>query len=71
MLGPGQLLWGHSPPFPVRSNPQLRVHLVLGDDFALHDVTVEEVVVHRVGDDLSHRRRVELDETVVLGLAGL
>ena len=47
------------------------MYLILGDDLALHDMPVKEVVVHRLGDDLSHRGRVELDEAVVLGFTGL
>ena len=52
-------------PLPVRANPQLGVHLVLGDDLACEDMTHEQVVVHRLRNDLRDRRGVELNEGVV------
>ena len=62
---------GDRPPLPVRPNPELGMDLVFGDDLACQDVAHEEVVVHRVGDDSGDGGRIELDEGVMLGLAGL
>ena len=62
---------GNGPPLPVRAYPQLGVHLVLRDNLAREDVAHEQVVVHRLRDDLCDRRRVELNEAVVLRLSGL
>ena len=55
----------NGPPLPIRSNPELRVHLVLRDHLACEDMAHEEIVVHRLGDDLGNGRRVELNEAVV------
>ena len=44
---------GDRPPLPVRADPELGVHLVLGDDFARKDMAHEEVVVHGLRDDAS------------------
>lgn len=46
---------GNRPPLPVRPNPELGVHLVLGDDLAREDVAHEEIVVHCVGDNPGDR----------------
>ena len=47
------------------------MHFLLGYHLAPQDVAHEEVVVHRVGDDLGDGGRVEFDEAVVLGFTGL
>ena len=62
---------GNGPPLSVRAYPELGVHLVLRDDLARENVAHEQVVVHRLRDDLCDRGRVELDEAVVLRLSSL
>ena len=41
------------------------MHFVFGDDLASQNVTHEQVIVHRLRDDLGDRRRRKLDESVV------
>ena len=62
---PRYTIAGNRPPLPVRANPQLGVHLVLGDDLACEDMAHEQVVVHRLRNDLRDRRGVELNEGIV------
>jgi hypothetical protein len=71
VAGPGQLLWRNGSPLPVSSNPQLGVNFVLGYQFALHDVAVQEVVVHCLCDDFGNCLGVELDESVVFLFSSL
>ena len=47
------------------------MHLVLGNYLAREDMAHEEVVVHGLRYDLRDRRRVELEECIVLMLASL
>lgn len=61
----------HLPPLPVRTNPQIRMHLLLRQQLALEDMAVDEVVVHRLGDDGGDRNRLELEKGIMLGCAGL
>ncbi len=51
----GDAVARHRSPLPIRSYPELRVHLVLRDDLAREDVAREEVVVHRLRDNLGNR----------------
>lgn len=46
--------WNRSP-FPVRTDPELRMYLVVGNNFTPQDVTHNQVVVHRIGDNLGDR----------------
>lgn len=62
---------GHWTELAVGSDPHLGVNLIVGYDLADEDVTREEVVVHRLVNDLSDRGVGEFDEGVVLGGAGL
>lgn len=39
-------------PFLIRADPELWVNFVLRDDFTPEEVTHEQVIIHRVGDDL-------------------
>ena len=50
----------------IRSYPQLGMNLGFRNESAFENVTHEEVIVHRLRDDLCDSSRVELDETVVL-----
>ena len=61
----GHTIARYTAPFPVRSHPELRVHLVLRDELACEDVARQQVVVHGLRDDFRDRRGVELDERVV------
>lgn len=49
------ILWDSSP-FPISTDPELGVYLILRDNFAPHDVTHKQVVVHCVRYDLGHGR---------------
>ena len=71
MYNPCHTVARNLPPLPVRANPELWMHLVLRDDLAREDVAHEQVIVHRLRDDLCDRGRVELDEAVVLRLSSL
>lgn len=57
-------MWYDSP-FPVRTDPEFRMYLILRDDLASENVSHKEVVVHGLRDDFSNLRRVELNEGVV------
>ena len=61
----------HRPEFPIRPHPHLRVDLLARHDFALQEMAVQQVVVHRLADDLRDGRVLELDEGIVLGSPGL
>ena len=56
---------GDGPPSTIRAHPELRVNCVLWDDLASHDMAHEQIIVHRLRDDLSDGRRHKLDEAVV------
>ena len=55
----------YSSPLFVRADPELGMDLVFWDDFASEDVPHEKVIVHRLGNDLCDRRRLELNESVM------
>ena len=62
---------GHDAPLAIRTDPELRVHFVFRDDLAGQDVVHEQIVVHRLRDDLGDRRRRKLDESIVFRPASL
>jgi len=47
------------------------MHFVLWDDLASQNMSHQQVVVHRLRNDLGDGRRLELDESIVLRLACL
>jgi hypothetical protein len=59
------------PPLSVGTDPEVGVDLVVGDDFAAKDVAEEEVVVHRLRDDLGDGEGGEEEEGVVFRLSSL
>ena len=71
MRYPSHAVAGYWPPLSVRADPELGMHLVLGNYLAREDMAHEEVVVHSLRYDLRDRRRVELEERIMLRLASL
>jgi hypothetical protein len=63
--------FGDRTEFATCAYPKFRVNLVVGHNLALKDVTGEEVVVHRFGDDSCYGCVGEFDKSVVLGSTGL
>lgn len=68
---PGYTLLGDRSPFSICAHPQLWVDLVLGYHLASEYMSHEQVVVHRLCDDLCDRGRVEFEEGIVFRLSGL
>jgi hypothetical protein len=66
-----EAIHGHDAPLAIRTDPELRVHFVFRDDLAGQDVAHEQIIVHRLRDDLGDRRRHKLDESVVFRPASL
>jgi hypothetical protein len=65
VLRPREAIRGHEAPLAIRTYPEFRMHFVFRDNFAGQDVTHEQIIVHRLRDDLCDRRRRKLDESVV------
>lgn len=58
-------------PLPIRTDPERRMDFLLRDYLTLKNVAHEQVVVHRLRNDLGDCRRVKFDEAVVFRAAGL
>lgn len=71
MLRLREAIRGHDAPLAIRTDPKLRVHFVFRDDLAGQDVAHEQIIVHRLRDDLRDLRRRKLDESVVFRPASL
>jgi hypothetical protein len=71
VLYSGDPVAGYLSPFPVGTDPQMRINFVLGNDFTAKDAAHQEVVVHGLRNYLRDRRGVKLDESVVLRATGL
>jgi len=56
---------GHDTPPTIRTYPELRMHFVFWNDLASQNVAHEQVIVHRLRDDLCDGRRCKLDEPVM------
>jgi len=56
-------------PSAVRTHPELWVNFVFRDDLANQDMAHEQIIVHRLRNDLSDGRRDKLDEAVVFRFA--
>jgi hypothetical protein len=46
--------WNRSP-FPICTDPELGMHLIVGNNFTSQDMPHNQVVVHGVRDDLGDR----------------
>lgn len=57
---------GHDTPSAIRTYPEFRMHFVFRNDLASQNVAHEQIIVHRLRDDLRDGRRCKLDEPVVL-----
>jgi hypothetical protein len=56
---------GHDTPPAIRTYPELWMHFVFRNDLASQNVAHEQIIVHRLRDDLCDGRRCKLDEPVV------
>ena len=65
MLRLREAICGHDTPPTIRTYPELRMHFVFWNDLASQNVAHEQVIVHRLRDDLCDGRRCKLDEPVV------
>ena len=71
MLRLREVVRGHDTPPTIRTYPELRMHFVFWNDLASQNVAHEQVIVHRLRDDLCDRRRCKLDEPVLFRPTGL
>ena len=56
---------GHNTPPAIRPYPELWMHFVFRNDLASQNVAREQIIVHRLRDNLCDGRRCKLDEPVV------
>ena len=67
----GNAVARNSSPFSICTHPEGWMDFVFGDHFAYKNMTHEEIVIHRLCDNLRDRRRLKLDETVMFRPSGL
>lgn len=44
----------YAPPFTIGADPQFGMYLVFWDNLTADDVTHEQIIVHSLGNNLSH-----------------
>lgn len=71
VLHPGYTISGDGSPFSICTHPQLWVNLILGYHLTFEYMSHEQVVVHRLRNDLRDGGRVKLEECIMFRLAGL